>query len=274
MTSPLQHPMDALEGLLDERRRYEAWLAQLDGRREQNPPNVFERVRTDYAGRLDKVMDQLRSRGSDLQASAQAMDEQVSVLLADENAHRDARAEVELRALVGEYSTERANQELAVCDAEIARLASERSAVTAELQRVQEILALVRQPVAAPASPPPPGRPLAPPPGGDAAAAFDELAFLQSVVEPPSSQPFPTSGTRPPERAQINGPDPLGGSGSPAVREPRSVRPSAPTPNATPSFLKDMPTEQVKTLRCQECGTMNYPTEWYCERCGGELAAM
>ena len=32
-------------------------------------------------------------------------------------------------------------------------------------------------------------------------------------------------------------------------------------------------TDQAKTLRCTECGTMNFPTEWYCERCGGELAA-
>ena len=32
-------------------------------------------------------------------------------------------------------------------------------------------------------------------------------------------------------------------------------------------------TDQQKTLRCTECGTMNFPTEWYCERCGGELAA-
>ena len=30
---------------------------------------------------------------------------------------------------------------------------------------------------------------------------------------------------------------------------------------------------QQKTLRCTECSTMNLPTEWYCERCGGELAA-
>ena len=44
--------------------------------------------------------------------------------------------------------------------------------------------------------------------------------------------------------------------------------------NSVPAFLKDVPAEQVKTLKCQECGTMNYPTEWYCERCGGELAAM
>jgi uncharacterized OB-fold protein len=36
----------------------------------------------------------------------------------------------------------------------------------------------------------------------------------------------------------------------------------------------DVPLEQVKTLKCAECGTMNFATEWYCERCGGELAAM
>ena len=29
-----------------------------------------------------------------------------------------------------------------------------------------------------------------------------------------------------------------------------------------------------KTLKCQECGTMNRPTEWYCESCGAELAAV
>jgi len=38
-------------------------------------------------------------------------------------------------------------------------------------------------------------------------------------------------------------------------------------PTAAPS------NDPLKTLRCTECGTMNLPTEWYCERCGGELAA-
>lgn len=32
--------------------------------------------------------------------------------------------------------------------------------------------------------------------------------------------------------------------------------------------------ERHKTLKCLECGTMNYPTEWYCERCGGELVSV
>jgi hypothetical protein len=31
--------------------------------------------------------------------------------------------------------------------------------------------------------------------------------------------------------------------------------------------------EGSRSLKCQECGWMNYPTEWYCEKCGGELAA-
>jgi uncharacterized OB-fold protein len=30
----------------------------------------------------------------------------------------------------------------------------------------------------------------------------------------------------------------------------------------------------VKTLKCKECGTMNLATEWYCESCGAELAAL
>ena len=53
-----------------------------------------------------------------------------------------------------------------------------------------------------------------------------------------------------------------------AVTRPRS------SSDAMPSYLRDMPAEQVKTLKCQECGTLNYPTEWYCERCGAELAAL
>ena len=68
----------------------------------------------------------------------------------------------------------------------------------------------------------------------DAADSFDDLAFLRSVI------------------------DPTPVSSSPAVSS---------VPNAAPR------NEPLKTLRCTECSTMNLPTEWYCERCGGELAA-
>ena len=47
------------------------------------------------------------------------------------------------------------------------------------------------------------------------------------------------------------------------------IVPNAPAPQTTSG-----PVDAVKTLRCAECGTMNYATEWYCERCGGELAVL
>lgn len=51
-----------------------------------------------------------------------------------------------------------------------------------------------------------------------------------------------------------------------SITDAGSGSPTGGTPKPTGS-------EPAKTLRCTECGTMNFPTEWYCERCGGELAA-
>ena len=34
----------------------------------------------------------------------------------------------------------------------------------------------------------------------------------------------------------------------------------------------DVRRDTDKTLKCPECGAMNYATEWYCEKCGGELS--
>jgi hypothetical protein len=41
-----------------------------------------------------------------------------------------------------------------------------------------------------------------------------------------------------------------------------------------PIIIKDKPVEGAKSLKCAECGAMNFPTEWYCERCGAELASL
>ena len=140
--------LEDLNGLLEQRAQYERWIAQLNSKRDQTPPHVYERVRTDYAARLEAVMEQLRSRENGVQTTASTLQERVASLTNEETARRDARAEIELRAMVGEYTAERANEELAVCDADIGRLESERSAAAGELHRLQEILALVRQPPA------------------------------------------------------------------------------------------------------------------------------
>lgn len=294
MTSQNPNAMDDLNALLEERGRYEKWISQLTAKKDQTPPHVFERVRSDYAARLDAVMGQLRSHSEGLLASASTMEQRATTLATDEQQRRDARAEIELRAMVGEYSPERANMELAACDADLAKLESERTAVSAELGRLQEILSLVKQPDARPAAPQPvaqQSRPLgasAPAPRSEADSAADELAFLNSVVERSEVAAAPAA---PAPVAAAPAPAPFAAEPAPAPRVPSGDIPivtslqtsDRPEPVAaqpqvsrqgTPAFLKGMPTEQVKSLKCQECGTMNYPTEWYCERCGGELAAM
>lgn len=49
-------------------------------------------------------------------------------------------------------------------------------------------------------------------------------------------------------------------------------RPAAPGSRPTPPAGADIRRESEKTLKCPECGVLNYATEWYCERCGGELS--
>lgn len=105
----------------------------------------------------------------------------------------------------------------------------------------------------------------------DAAAA--SAAVLSSPPPVPTAQPVP------------NAPSQFADSGSNPVSNPSpNSNPTPPRPRSgkTPPFggvtakpkQAESRTDQSKTLKCPECGTPNYPTEWYCERCGGELATM
>jgi hypothetical protein len=314
-TSATEHSMEALTALFEERKRFEGWLAQIDAKRATTPGHVFERVRADYAARLNGVMQQLTGRAAELQTTAATLAEQIATLFATESGRRDDRAEAELRASVGEYSDDEARDIYTRCDTEISSLESQRQVLGVELAKVQEVLTLIApkpEPVPEPEPEPEPepvvvaepvvGTPVertaelpvaqAPAPAA-AAPAFDELAFLQSIVEPQPAAPRPVerahspiapTAQRPaakpdePQQPALSGGRRPGAPGAPASprEEPsgRSALHPTLTPGTLPAFLKDMPTEQIKTLKCTECGTMNYPTEWYCERCGGELAAM
>jgi hypothetical protein len=132
---------------------------------------------------------------------------------------------------------------------------------------------------------------------------FDDLEFLKTMVDrntgehgvvspnrdhaheaaaaAPAPEPVVTVPTAPPVSRRPSHPAPVAASGLPLIMpdEPSPPRseprfPQAGGRESIPSYLKDAPPEQVKTLKCQECGTLNYPTEWYCERCGAELAAL
>src|SRR5690554_5343548 len=110
MTQTVGTSMEALSGLLEERRRYETWIAQLEAKRGSTPPHVFERVYGDYMHRLNGVTEQMRARAADLEGAVAELEQRVNTLLAEESARRDERAEVELRASVGEYAPEHAQE--------------------------------------------------------------------------------------------------------------------------------------------------------------------
>lgn len=105
--------------------------------------------------------------------------------------------------------------------------------------------------------------------GQSGSGKLDELAFLKSVTgEAAPVAPAPAPAPR----------RPSGGFTKPATIEPPATPPppaeeARPVSSPTQDSVKDRQSGQ-KTLKCGECGTLNRPTEWYCERCGAELAAL
>ncbi len=55
--------------------------------------------------------------------------------------------------------------------------------------------------------------------------------------------------------------------------DPRATAPRV-TSRDSASILRRAQADQVKSLKCVECGTLNTPTEWYCEKCGAELSTL
>ena len=110
---------------------------------------------------------------------------------------------------------------------------------------------------APPVPPAPAARPFAAPPEPPRATTDPAAAAPRPSAFPSASPPSPA----PPPRKKRD---------TPSGRD-AEISSGFTKPIKTPS---DSRPEVNKTLKCPECGTPNYPTEWYCERCGGELATM
>lgn len=78
---------------------------------------------------------------------------------------------------------------------------------------------------------------------------------------------------------------PAEGRGSELVEAPSRHHHAAPQPQqqvtvipdpepVLPEVAADATEPAARTLRCAECGAMNRPLEWYCEKCGAELTAL
>ncbi|HEY5060627.1 MAG TPA: hypothetical protein VII52_03775, partial [Gemmatimonadaceae bacterium] len=154
MTEPNRPPLD-VPALLDERRRYEVWLAALEARRDATPAHVFERVQTDYRRRLDQVAAELASRRQAIEEERTNLQSRVSLLDAQERMRRDERSELDLRAHVGELGANDATAAFKAVDDALQQVISERTAVQ---RRVAELVALLAE---RPAVEAPPSQPAA-----------------------------------------------------------------------------------------------------------------
>jgi len=235
-----------IQRLLEERRQYEAWLARISAAGDAAPAHVRTRVRADYEARLQAVTEELKAHAVAARQMIAQRKEVYAELQRKEKAAAERLAETELRHAVGEYDEAQWGQVHKDALAELVAVREELQGVEADIVKLEELDGMVRKPGArvAPAKTVP----------------VDELAFLKSVTEDDKGHaPSPRRASGSQYQPSIPG-DP-----------PRGAPMSAPSTSAPD--LNDEP-EAVKTLKCRECGNMNQPTEWYCENCGAELAAL
>src|SRR5437016_6080340 len=272
-----------IQRLLEERRQYEAWIARLNSSADATPGNVRARVREDYEARLVAVMEELKAHAESARLAIQEKRYMRGELQKKEALAAEKLTETELRHSVGEYDESQWEQVHQDVLADLVSVREDLQAVEADIQKLEELDALVRnrpspRPAAAPASAPP-ARPAAPavtrdlpliplePPAKP--AQVDELEFIKSVTEDD------TGAAPSPGRASGAQFQPTILSDPPRAAAPPSQRAANPVPAPIvpdPSAAGDEEVE--RTLRCKQCGTMNLPTEWYCGQCGVQLDAV
>lgn len=280
--------LDALNGLLKERQRYEEWLAALEAKRAATAESVYQRVQADYQVRLRDVSAKLAERAGELKESIDSLSARLDEISNQESQQREARQEAELRAAVGEYTQKQWKEIGGAWDNELARLTKDKNALDTQVKELSRIYTLtMKEKAQAPAPAPAPAQHAASEPAPEVSRTpISPVVSRPAVPEPPKLNPPPRYET--PAQApagQQGGVKPRSPFDQFPVLRPQGGGAPAPAPGpaaaiATPPKVpqagraNDPRSEQHKTLKCPECGAANYPTEWYCERCGGELATM
>src|SRR6202171_3918072 len=134
--------LDALNGLLKERQRYEGWLAALEDKRANTPESVYIRVQGDYQTRLREVSSKLAERAGELRENIDALNSKLEEVTRQESQQRESRQEAELRAAVGEYTDKQWKEIGGAWDKELARLGKDKGALEAQLNELNRIFAL------------------------------------------------------------------------------------------------------------------------------------
>ena len=294
----------SIEDLLSEREQFATWLSRLDENADLASDKVRDKIRADYQGRLEAIIEELGSHSDSIAEQLADHRGTQEDLTARETSAREERAEAEVRHTVGEYDDDEWGKLKDMADEQLEKISSDLKDVTNEIERLAGVQALIASrpepaeeaaaaeevsaeaeesvtsigvgedtedtedgengeedsaamgaPKFTPRGADVGGESSAPRtlrfPGADAKEdSLDELDFLKSVSDEDSAG----SATE--------------GEAAPAGPE------SAPDVAASSTETDSGGQTQAKTLKCGECGELNRPTEWYCERCGAELASL
>ncbi len=177
--------------LITERRKLEEWIAALEAKKSQTPPQAFMRVHADYDARLHVVVEKLTAHTSSLGNEVAGLTKKLEKIDDEIEQRQDDRAEIELRSHVGELDTDELDEALRAADDGLAQLAASRNTIEADLVRVTEFFAAATGGPAPSSTPPRQSR-----------ASFDELRFLHSVIGDEGDRQKPTE-PRPKPRFEL-----------------------------------------------------------------------
>ena len=302
-------PLDAVTRLVEERGKYEQWLDELEEKKDSTPPKVFDRVRQDYLTRLQTVIDQLRDHTVTLQEHAANLVAKLRELEASEQEITDELAETELRANVGEITEAEWEATKRKAQREVAKLKEQQETVADDLIRIRDVLSdepledeeeeaprtsadfdelEFLKSVVGPSGGTPASTPKVQPPGAPRTTPSSSSTARSTPPGVTAERPRATPPGGPPQQRSTPAGSPVAASPAPGVSKateapaasssaapqppPRKEKPVPDKPDNALGLRSSDVAEQPKTLKCAECGTMNYSTEWYCERCGAELA--
>ncbi len=311
MSDQKSHNIAEIESLLGSRQQLTGWLDRLDAAGSRAPESVRAKVRADYRARLAQVVTQLGTHADLISSTLDGLKAQAREFGQLRSEELEVRAEAELRHSVGEYTDDEWQLVELESSGKIEGFDQELDRLSGEIGRLEEVQSLI-QPAAHP-TPPAPAHPAHPahqpeilvthgtemPPMHEEPMDQPSLTLVKDAAAPlprPEAPRFvPRGGMPKPRESGANRAIPFPQSTPPAPSatpaQPdelaflRSVTLDAPTggrstPSATPTAVSPLDREErpsttvAKTLKCGECGSLNRPTEWYCERCGAELAAL
>lgn len=273
-----------LDVLLEEQGRLEEWLARLDDNDDDSSVGIRDRVREDYQRRLLSVLSQVKKFSDQLQRNLDRAVKKRDELLDQQQGKEETYSEAELRFNVGEFDENTWVKTKDKLREELDALTDQLDEVESEIEKLEGFLA---EATALPKR------------GGDKKKPARNVPEKSRVKDTSQTDAFDAGSEA--EESKGEKEEKAGASEEPAPEGEPVEEVEEPVAEKQPEVAKplverdsahelEVITEadelgeesgggeeaavQERTLKCPECSKMNLPTEWYCEDCGAELAAL